>query len=204
MLTVTIPQWQGARHSTSLMPTAYLGPAGRLAFNVHSRSELRRTIRQWLRVARTPAERSRVLDVWRYVHYLGRGRGSVFPPRTIRLSYFLDLPALRPSPHPWYPAAAATLRFALPGGVPAHLWLESPLQAVEVARFFVCDDLRYPVVSDLAPAILREVVRRMREGTDWAEVVAGRVKWQPKWLLSFSDPAVGHDGACTGAPGRCI
>lgn len=194
MTMATVPQWQGARHSTTLMTTAYLGPTGRLAFNTRSRSEVRRVIRQWLRVARTPAERRRVLDVWRHVHYLGRGGGSVFPPRTIRLSYFLDLPALRPAPHPWYPAAAATLRFALPGGVPAHLGLESPMQTVELARFFVCDDLRYPTVPDLAPAVLREVVRRMREGTDWAEVVRGRVKWKPLWLLSFSDPNVGHDG----------
>lgn len=194
MTTATVPQWQGARHSTALMPTTYLGIGGRLAFNVRSRGEVRRTIRQWLRMARTPAERRRVLDVWRYIHYLGRGGGSVFPPRTIRLSYYLDLPALRPVPHPWYPSAAVTLRFALPGGVPADLGLESPLQAVEIARCFVCDDLRWPTVPDLAPAVLRAVVRRMRQGDDWAEVVAERVKWRPRWLLSFSDPHVGHDG----------
>ncbi|WP_374712271.1 hypothetical protein, partial [Symbiobacterium terraclitae] len=70
----------------------------------------------------------------------------------------------------------------------------SPLEALEVARNFLADDLRWPAVPDLAPAILREVVRRMRQGDDWAEVVAERVKWRPRWLLSFSDPHVGHDG----------
>lgn len=125
---------------------------------------------------------------------LGRGSGNVFPPRTIRLHYYLDLPALRPVPHPWYPAAAVTIRYALPGGVPEELGLESPMQALEIARCFVADDLRYPHVVDLGPEILREVVRRMRQGDDWAEVVAGRVLWRPRWLLSFSDPEVGHDG----------
>ncbi|WP_374713797.1 hypothetical protein, partial [Symbiobacterium terraclitae] len=70
----------------------------------------------------------------------------------------------------------------------------SPLEALEVARNFLADDLRWPAVPDLAPAILREVVRRMRQGDDWAEVVAGRVLWRPRLLLSFSDPAQGHDG----------
>lgn len=118
----------------------------------------------------------------------------MFPPRTIRLSYYLDLPALRPTPVPWYPAAAVTIRYALPSGIPAELGLESPMQALEVARNFLADDLRWPSVPDLAPAVLREVVRRLRQGTDWAELVAGRVLWQPRWLLTFSDPAQGHDG----------
>lgn len=194
MTTAALPRWEGARHSTALAETAYLGGTGRLMFDPHSRGQVHRVVRQWLRVARTPAEKRRVMDVWRHIHYLGRGGGNVFPPRTIRLSYYLDLPALRPVPHPWYPAAAVTIRFALPGGVPADLGLKSPLEALEIARCFVADDLRYPHVVDLGPEILREVVRRMRQGDDWAEVVAGRVKWHPQWLLSFSDPDVGHDG----------
>ncbi len=69
----------------------------------------------------------------------------------------------------------------------------------------MADDLRYPHVVDLGPEILREVVRRMRQGDDWAEVVAGRVQWRPRWLLSFSDPAVGHDGGLyRGAGARCL
>jgi len=194
VVTVPQPRWDGARHSTSQMPTAYLCGMGRLAFDPKNRSEMRRVVRQWLRVARTPAEKRRVMDVWRYIHYLGKGGGAVFPPRTIRLSYYLDLPALRPVPHPWYPAACVTIRFALPGGIPPELGLDSPMEALEIARNFLADDLRWPAVPDLAPEILREVVRRMRVGTDWAEVVAGRVLWKPRWLLSFSDPAVGHDG----------
>lgn len=193
-MTAALPRWDGARHSTAQLQTAYLGGVGRLAFNPHSRGEMRRTVRQWLRVARTAEERRRVLDVWRHIHYLGKGGGAVFPPRTIRLSYYIDLPALRPAPHPWYPAASLTIRYALPGGIPADLRLDSPMQALEIARNYLADDLRYPAVPDLAPEILREVVRRMRQGDDWAEVVAGRVRWRPRWLLSFSDPVVGHDG----------
>lgn len=205
MRTTALPRWEGARHSTALQETAYLAGGGRLMFDPHSRGQVHRVVRQWLRVARTPAEKRRVMDVWRHIHYLGRGGGNVFPPRTIRLSYYLDLPALRPVPHPWYPAAAVTIRFALPGGVPADLGLKSPLEALEIARCFVADDLRYPHVVDLGPEILREVVRRMRQGDDWAEVVAGRVQWRPRWLLSFSDPAVGHDGGLyRGAGARCL
>lgn len=194
MIVATVPRWDGARHSTALADTAYLGTSGRLAFNVHSRGDMRRTVHQWLRMARTAEERRRVLDVWRHIHYLGKGGGNVFPPRTIRLSYYMDLPALRPAPHPWYPAAAITIRFALPAGIPKELGLDSPMQALEIARNYLADDLRWPAVPDLAPEILREVVRRMRTGDDWAEVVAGRVLWMPRWLLTFSDPAVGHDG----------
>lgn len=184
-----------ARHSTTHAEAQYLGPYGRLAGNPLSRSWVRQAVRQGLRVARTPAEKRRVMDVWRHVHYLGKGSGNVFPPRTIRLSYYLDLAVLRPEPHPWIPAACVTIRYALPGGVPPRLGLESPLQALEIARSFVADDLRWPHIRDLSPAVLREVVRRMRLGHDWQQVVRGRVKWRPRWLLTYADPAVGHDGA---------
>lgn len=184
----------GARHSTSLVATAYLSQTGRLMFNPQSRGQVHQVVRQWLRVARTAEERARVMRVWREVHYLGRGQADPIGVRQIRLSYYLDLPALRPAPISWYPAAAVTIRFCLPNGVPRELGLESPLQALEIARNYLADDLRYPAVPDLAPEILREVVRRTREGTDWADLVNGRVKRRPRWLLTFSDPAQGHDG----------
>lgn len=183
-----------ARHSTALMQTSYLGPNGQLLFDPHSRGEVRKVVRQYLRVAKTTEEKRRVMRVWREIHYLGRNQVDPIGARQIRLHYYLDLPVLRSTPEPWYPAAAVTIRFALPLGVPKELGLESPLEALEIARNFLADDLRYPTVPDLAPAILREVVRRMRWGSDWAETVANRVRRQPKWLLSFSDPSVGHDG----------
>jgi len=183
-----------ARISTTASAALYLGRGGHLLGHPHSRSWVRRAVRTGLRVARTAAEKRRVMDVWRHVHYLGRGGGNVFPPRTIRLSYYLDLPCLRVQPEPWIPAAAVTIRYALPGGIPSWLGLESPLQALEIARSFVADDLRWPAIRDLSPAVLREVVRRTREGLDWREVVRGRVLWEPRWLLTFADPAVGHDG----------
>lgn len=126
-----------ARHSTTRAQALYLGAWGRLLGNPLSRGWVHREVRLGLRVARTPAEISRVMRVWREVHYLGRGSGQVFPPRTIRLHYYLDLPCLRCPPVPWIPAAAVTVRYALPGGVPAHLGLDSPLQALEIARSFV-------------------------------------------------------------------
>jgi len=169
MNATALPQWEGSRHSIALSETAYLGGTGRLMFNPMSRGEVHRMVRQCLRVARTPAEIRRVMRVWREIHYLGRGQSDPIGVRQIRRHYYLDLPALRPVPHPWYPAAAVTIRYALPAGIPAALGLESPLEALEVAR-------------------------RMRQGTDWAEVVAGRVLWRPRWLLTFSDQAMGHDG----------
>jgi hypothetical protein len=136
------------------------------------------------------------MDVWRTIHYLAKPeRGPKYNPigqMCIRIHYYLDLPALRAEPTPWYPAASVTVRYALPGGVPKVLGLESPLQALEIARNFVADDIR--LIRDMSPTILREVVRRIKEGSDWASVVKGRVLWEPQWLLSFSDPAVGHDG----------
>lgn len=191
----------GARVSTTRVPVSYLGGAGFLLGNPRSRGWVRGMVRQELRVAKTPVEKRRVMDVWRHVHYLGRGKGGVFPPKTIRIHYYLDLPALRPLPHTWVPAAAVTIRYALLTGGGSgwrdrlvDLGMESPMQALEIARSFVADDLRYPAINDLSPSILREVVRRMRTGTEWQEIVAGRVQWRPVWLLSYSDPAVGHDG----------
>lgn len=200
MLPVEKYQPQGARHSTTLVATSYLGESGRLAFNPRSRGEVHQTVRQWLRVARKPEEIARVMRLWRQVHYLARpDKGPHWDPigrEQVRLHYFLDLPALRPTPVPWFPAASVTVRYcnALNGGLWQEMGMESPLQALEIARNFLCDDLRFPTVPDLAPEILREVVRRIRQGDEWAGVVAGRVKWQPQWLLTFSDPGVGHDG----------
>lgn len=194
MLPAALPP-RGARHSTTRAQALYLGGAGLIAGNPRSRSWVRRTVRDWLRVARTPAEIRRVMRVWREVHYLGAGQADPIGARQIRLHYYLDLPCLRTAPEPWIPAAAVTIRYALPGGVPLDmLGLESPLQALEIARSFVADDLRWPHVADLSPAVLREVVRRLREGRDWQETVRGRVLWQPVWLLTWADPAVGHDG----------
>ncbi|MDP2663521.1 MAG: hypothetical protein Q8R28_22640 [Dehalococcoidia bacterium] len=187
---------QGARHSTTAQMTSYLGPSGRLMGNTQSRGWVHQTVRQWLRVARRPEEIARVMRVWRQIHYLAKPeRGNHHDPigrETIRLHYCLNMPALRVPPAPWFPAAAITIRYCLPGGIPAPLGLESPLQALEIARNFVADDVRE--IRDMSPEILREVVRRIRAGDDWASVVKGRVLWKPQWLLSFSDPGVGHDG----------
>ena len=192
---------RSARHSTTTAVHRYLGDNGVLLGEPRSRAWVRRAVRQGLRVARSAAEIRRVMDVWRHVHYLGKGGGSVFPPKTIRLHYFLDLPCLRAAPEPWIPAACVTVRYCLPGGIPASLRLESPLQALEIARSFVADDLRYPRSLTYSPAILREVVTRLRQGTDWQRVVAGRVQWKPLWLLTYADPGVGHDGGVY--RGRC-
>lgn len=188
---------EGARHSTTSQVTSYLGETGRLMGNPQSRGWVHQTVHQWLRVARTSQEIARVMRVWRQIHYLAKpAKGPHHDPigrESIRLHYFLDLPALRAVPEPWIPAAAITVRFCLPGGIPKELGLESPLQVLEIARNFVADDLRLSV-RDLSPEILREVVRRTRVGSDWAGIVKGRVLWQPQWLLTFSDPGVGHDG----------
>lgn len=186
-----------SRVSTSLMATPYLGACGRWMFSA-SRSEVHRQIRQGLRVADSDAERRRVTECWRRIHYLGDPDRAARTPhwdpigqRVIRLAYYLDLPALRPHPVPWWPAAAVTVRYSLVGAA-RKVGLASPLEALEIARVFVADDTR--VLPDFTPELVREVVRRTRAQADWQATVAGRVKWQPKWLLSMSDPAQGHDG----------
>lgn len=183
----------GARVSTTHAEANYLGAWGRVMGSPQSRGWVRNTVRQELKVARTAAEVRRVMRVWREIHYLGRGQSDPIGIKQIRLSYYLDLPALRAQPIPWFPAAAVTVRFALRNGIPQSLGLESTLQALEIARNFTADDLRTSI-NDFSPSVLREVVRRLRQGTDWAETVRGRVLWQPRWLLSFSDPRAGHDG----------
>ncbi len=183
---------QGARHSTAQAVTSYLGPSGRLMGNPQSRGWLHQTIGQWLRVARRPDEIARVMRVWREVHYLGRGQSDPIGIRQIRMHYYLDLPALRTAPEPWMPAAAVTIRYALRNGIPKTLGLKSSMQALEIARNFVADDIR--AIRDFSPEVLREVVRRTREGSEWSSNLRGRVQWRPEWLLSFSDPGVGHDG----------
>lgn len=193
---IALPAPNSARHSTTSAATAYLGESGRLMGNPQSRGWVHSTIRQWLRVARKPDEISRVMRVWREIHYLAKpAKGKHHDPigrESIRIHYYLDMPALRVPPSSWYPAAAITIRYCLPGGVPKELGLESPMQALEIARSFVADDIR--TIRDFSPEVLREVVRRIRTGADWQSVVKGRVLWKPQWLLTFSDPAVGHDG----------
>lgn len=185
---------RSARVSTTSSTALYLGHTGVILGNPRSRSWVRKIVRSELRVARTAAEKRRVMRVWREIHYLGRGQADPIGIRQIRLSYYLDLPCLRPQPEPWIPAACVTIRYALPAGIPDWLGLDSPLQALEIARSFVADDLRWPHIADFSPAVLREVVRRIRQGDDWREAVRGRVLWEPRWLLSYADPAVGHDG----------
>jgi hypothetical protein len=188
-----LPQPVGARHSTAQAITSYLGEAGILLPEVYTRTGLKRTVRDHLRVASRRDEIARVMKLWREVHYLGRGQHDPIGRRSIRLHYYLDLPALRAVPHPWIPAAAVTVRFCLPGGLPDSLGLDSPMQALEIARCFAADDLRANI-QDFTPAVLREVVRRIRDGQEWAKVIRGRVQWRPLWLLTYSDPGVGHDG----------
>src|SRR5690606_25346228 len=94
---------RSARISTTTTASHYLGEGGHLLGQPQSRAWVRRTVRNWLRVARTAEEKSRVMRVWREIHYLGRGQADPIGIRQIRISYYLDLPCLRPGPEPWIP-----------------------------------------------------------------------------------------------------
>lgn len=189
---------EGARVSTTAMQTSYYG-TGVAWGNTRSRSWVRNTIREHLRVAESREDRHRVMDVWKRHHYLADGR-SPFKPKTTHISYILDMPGWVMSDPPGIPSACASLIYCKPGGIRpllGRLGCTTTMQVMELVRNFVADDVRE--IPDFSPRVLREIVRRMRQGDDWERNNARlenscRSDCRPRWLITYADPAVGHDG----------
>ncbi len=195
---------KGSRVNTARSISSYLGPNGILLGKPRSRGWVRSAVRDYLQVARTEDQIFRCNYVWRYLHYIKpRKPGkNPFPPNTVRMHYILHLPALR-SVDPPYPAAAVMVRFALKSSIPADLPYDHPYEVLEIGRNWVADDLRYPTITDLTPAILREITRRVF--WDWSNHIEAvnakygpvrgtNIRARPRWLLAITDPSVGHDG----------
>lgn len=184
---------QDARVSTTKMSTSYFG-TGMVWGRPDNRTWVRAAIRDHLRVAQSREERHRVAYVWKHIHYLARGR---YPFReTTIINYYLDLPGWRHTPHEAnIPAACASLRYCVLGVPWREMGCEHPMDVMELARNFVADDVRE--IRDFSPAILREIVRRMQRMDDWNwnnARLQNPVRTPPRWLVTYSDPAVGHDG----------
>lgn len=142
-----------------------------------------RTLKLW--VAESRKDRTLVSDIVLRRHYLAR---RATPPKVLVMSY---LGALEGGE-----GAAVMCQVAmLPGNLKpllATLGLH-PAETLTLTRMWRSDDLTPDVAPDLTPYTLRQVVRRLP--TDWSERKCRNLEAQPRLLVTWADPAVGHDGA---------
>lgn len=142
-----------------------------------------RTLKLW--VAESRKDRTLVSDIVLRRHYLAR---RATPPKVLVMSY---LGALEGGE-----GAAVMCQVAL---LPANLkpLLAAlglhPAETLTLTRLWRSDDLTPEVAPDLTPYTLRQVVRRLP--TDWAERKSANLAARPRLLVTWADPAVGHDGA---------
>ena len=108
------------------------------------------------------------------------------PPKTLILSYLATLGDA---------GAAASVTIAiLPTNLGSLLSVLGVHQAetLQLARSWRSDDLGPDVAPDLMPEVPRRVVKRI--AADWAEKKCQNLEARPRLLVSFADPAMGHDG----------
>lgn len=172
---------QTSRQDTTHAKTRHL-----LALPLFERAGMRgwthRTLKLW--VAESRKDRTLVSDIVLRRHYLRR-RGV--PPRTLVLSYLASLGG---------DGAAAMCQVAMLPGNLGPLRKVLGLHACEVltlTRLWRADDLDPGVAPDMTPEVVRRVVRRL--AADWAERKSANLAARPRLLVTWADPAVGHDGA---------
>lgn len=152
-----------------------------------------------LRVAESRPDRALVASIVRERHYLQR---AAVPPRTLVLSYLADLRGVGPGDA----GAAAMAQVALlPGNFPVLAALGvAQYEALSLVRCWRADDLGPQVAPDLTPELLRRVVRGersrgplrgLREEWTARKCREGGLRAAPRLLLTYADPAQGHDGA---------
>ena len=152
-----------------------------LPIGVGTRGFTHRALR--IRIAARRSDRDLVADIVKTRHYLERWPA---PPRTLILSYLADLGGDG--------AAAMAMVAMLPtnyGAVMPALELH-PCEVLQLVRCWRADDLGPQVAPDLMPEVLRRVVRQL--GADWAAHKCENLQARPRLLVSYADPAVGHDG----------
>jgi hypothetical protein len=136
-----------------------------------------------LRVAARRSDRDLVANIVRRRHYLERWP---VPPRTLILSYLANLGGEG--------AAAMSMVAMLPtnyGALLPALGLH-PCEVLQLVRCWRADDLDPKIAPDLMPEVLRRVVRRL--AADWTETKCENLQALPRLLVTYADPAVGHDG----------
>lgn len=168
-----------------------------------SRGWVRQSLR--IRVAESSRDRSLVAQIVRRRHYLCRWPVR---PKTLILSYVADLSGVEPGPA----GCAAMIMIALvPGQYHALKALGvASYEAPVLVRSWRADDLGPDLAPDFMPEVLRRVVRGERGRgplrglrDEWTarKCREGGLRAPPRLLVTYADPAVGHDGALYRAAG---
>ena len=151
-----------------------------------------------LRVVEGRADTALVNHIWMHRHYLG---GQPTPPKVKRLSYLGQLTGLEPGDA----GAAVACTVALMGSgstavqaLRRELGLH-PCSILELVRCWRADDLGLSVAPGLMLHALRRIVgggngvRSLAE--EWsARKLTHGLTAEPLILLTYADPALGHDG----------
>ena len=184
-----------SRRDTSARKVAYLQP--QLPLGVGRAAWTRRVLH--LRVAESRADRGLVATVVRERHYL-----QAWPtrPRTLILSYLADLVGVERGPAG---AAGMAMVALLPGRYHVLSALDvAQHEALSLVRLWRADDLGPQLAPDLTPELLRRVIRGergrgplrcLREEWVARKCREGGLRAAPRLLLTYADPAQGHDGA---------
>lgn len=193
--TLLAPGLDGSRQDTTRQKAFYLAGAQLgLSARPGSRSWVRHGLS--LRVAESRKDRALCAEIVKRRHYLGRWPAPV---KTLILSYLADLAGAGPGTAG---AAALVMVACLPAQ--SHVTRALGLALYEVltlVRTWRADDLGPQLAPDLTPATLRRMVKLLR--ADWIarKCRPGGLEAAPRLLLTFADPAQGHDGATYVAAG---
>lgn len=178
-----------SREDTTHRKVAYLAQLP-LGAAPGSRAWVRQSLR--IRVAEGRRDSAEVGQIVREAHYLRRWP---CPPRTLILSYLADLGGGG--------AAALAMVALLPARCHAASALDvHPCSVLTLARNWRADDLGPQVAPDLMPQVLRRIVGGCKRsglgplGAEWSarKCRAHGLYAVPRLLVSYADPAVGHDG----------
>lgn len=197
------PAIDTSRRDTTAAKVAYVANAGIFA-RLGSRAWVHRALR--LRVVESRADRDTAADIVKRRHYLMKWPAR---PRTLVLSYLASLDDVQPT----YGSGAAGLVMValLPGQYHVARALDvHPCSVLSFVRCWRADDLTPDVAPDFTPELVRRVVRGERGrgplrplAEEWTtrKCRAGGLWARPRLLVTYADPAVGHDGALYRAAG---
>lgn len=178
-----------SRRDTTLVKSAALIGQLPLGIDPGRRGWVHRMMR--LRIAESRRDRAAAADIIRRRHYAARWP---CPPRTLLLSYLAELGTERT-------AGLATVAL-LPGQFHAARALGiAQYETLTLVRVWRADDLVPSLAPDFTSEMLRRVVRRV--GADWCRLKLreGGLRAPPRLLVTYADPARGHDGAVYSSSG---
>lgn len=193
-----LPELDGSRQDTTREKARYLAGA---QLGLEARPGARTWVRSGLRlrVAESRKDRALCALIVKRRHYLGRWPVRI---RTLILSYLADLAGAGPG-------TAGAAAFVMIACQPAQSHVIAALglhqcEVLTLVRTWRADDLDRHVAPNLTPETLRRVVwggragaapRPLREEWIARKLREGGMQAKPRLLLTFADPAMGHDGA---------